>query len=168
MMSTNTMQENSITIPMAGLEVAQGNVTLKTFVGSCLAACIYDESKKIGGMAHIMLPRNNTGKTTIGTIHEGKFADDAVEVILKKMNAISPVLRLKAKIAGGAKIFSHETDDGILNIGNKNILGLHEILKEKKIPVVAESVGANYGRWVTFSCDNQRAIVKEKDGEKIL
>jgi len=153
---------------MGGLEVSRDSTILRTFVGSCVAICLYDSTKKIGGMAHVMLPKNNTGKTTIGTNQEGKFADEAIECIIERLKKISPTFKLEAKIAGGAKIFSHESDAGVLNIGNKNILAIHQMLNEKKIPIIAKSVGSDHGRWVTFFCENQRVIVKEKNGEKIL
>ncbi len=153
---------------MAGLEIASGNTILRTFVGSCVAICIYDEEKKIGGMAHIMLPKNNTGKSTKGTKQEGKFADDAIDIIIEKLNTISTDLKLQAKIAGGAKIFAHESDTGTLNIGNKNIIAIRLILQEKNIHLASQSVGSKSGRWVTFDCDSQRVIVKGKEGEKII
>ncbi|MCK5686672.1 chemotaxis protein CheD, partial [bacterium] len=135
---------------------------------SCVAICIYDEEKKIAGMAHVMLPKNNTGKSTKHTKQEGKFADDAIDIILEKLTKQSSDLKLQAKIAGGAKIFAHESESGTLNIGNKNIIGIRLILQEKKIPLVSQSVGAKSGRWVTFHCGSQRVIVKEKEGEKII
>lgn len=157
-----------ISIPMAGLAIGRDNDVLRTFVGSCVAICIYDEEKKIAGMAHVMLPKNNFGKPTKNTKQEGKFADEAIDVIIEKLKSISPNLKLQAKMAGGAKIFAHESETGALNIGNKNIIGIRLILQEKKIPLVSQSVGAQNGRWVTFYCDTQRVIVKEKDGEKII
>lgn len=169
-MSANNLLEttNEVSIPMAGLEIGSGNTILRTFVGSCVAICIYDEAKKIGGMAHVMLPKNNTGKSTKGTKQEGKFADDAIDIIIEKLNNISSDLKLQAKIAGGAKIFSHESETGSLNIGNKNIIGIRLILQEKKIPLVSQLVGARNGRWVTFHCGVQRIIVKETGVEKII
>ena len=169
-MCANNLTEitKEITVPMAGLEIAKGNTILRTFVGSCVALCIYDEEKKIGGMAHIMLPKNNTGNTTKDTSQKGKFADEAIDTIVEKLKNISPNLKLQAKIAGGAKIFSHESDVGTLNIGNKNIVQTRLILQEKKIPLVSQSVGAQNGRWVTFYCDSQRVVVKDREGEKII
>ena len=164
--SIKTVKE--ISIPMAGLAIGRNDEVLRTFVGSCVAICIYDEEKKIAGMAHVMLPKNNFGKSTKNTKQEGKFADEAIDVILEKLYNISPDLKLQAKIAGGAKIFSHESETGSLNIGNKNIIGIRLILQEKKIPLVSQSVGSSSGRWVTFYCDSQRVIVKGKDGEKII
>lgn len=157
-----------VSIPMAGLDVGRENTILRTFVGSCVAICIYDEAKKIGAMSHVMLPKNNIGKSTKGTKQEGKFADEAIDIMIERLNNISPDLKLQAKIAGGAKIFAHESEAGTLNIGNKNIIGIRLILQEKKIPLVSQSVGAKSGRWVTFHCYSQRVIVKEKEGEKII
>ena len=157
-----------IIIPMAGLAMGEQNQTLKTFVGSCIAICIYDDIRKIAGMAHVMLPKNITNKTTKGTKLEGKFADEGINIILDKLQTLSPNSKLKAKIAGGAKIFSHENDSNTLNIGGKNIEGIHAILKEKNIPLISELVGAKKGRWVTFSCNDQSLHVKNNDGEKII
>ncbi len=153
---------------MGGLAVGRGENVLKTFVGSCVAICIYDEENKICGMAHVMLPKNNIDKPTKGTRQEGKFADEAIEVIIEKLNKISSNLKLKAKMAGGAKIFAHESDSEVLNIGNKNIIGIRLLLQEHKIPLVSQSVGSKSGRWVSFECDNQRVTVKEKGEYKIL
>ena len=47
-------------VPMGGLGISKEKNVLKTFVGSCIALCIYDIEKKIGGMAHIMLPKNTS------------------------------------------------------------------------------------------------------------
>jgi len=169
-MSANNLVEatKEVSIPMAGLEIGSRNTILRTFVGSCVAICIYDEAKKIGGMAHVMLPKNITTKSTKDTKQEGKFADEAIDVIIEKLNNISTDLKLQAKIAGGAKIFSHESETGSLNIGNKNIIGIRLMLQEKKIPLVSQLVGAKNGRWVTFHCDTQKVIVKDKEGEKII
>lgn len=153
---------------MAGLAIGQKNDTLKTFVGSCIAICIYDDNHKIGGMAHILLPKNITNKSTKGTKLEGKFADEAINIVIEKLTILYPYLKLKAKMAGGAKTFSHENDENTLNIGAKNIEGIRSILKEKNIPLIAELVGAKNGRWVTFSCANQSMFVKNKDGEQII
>lgn len=169
MSSSNVITtKEEISIPMGGLEIGNENTVLRTFVGSCIGICIYDEEKKIGGMAHVMLPKNNTGTPTKGTKMEGKFADEAIDIIIEKLEKKSPNVQLKAKMAGGAKIFAHESETSSLNIGNKNIIGIRLILQEKKIPLVSQSTGSRSGRWVTFHCDTQRVMVKGKEEEKIL
>lgn len=163
-----TDSPREIIIPMGGLAIGKGKNILKTFVGSCVAVCIYDEKNKIGGLAHVMLPKNNVNKSTKGTRQEGKFADEAIELIIEKLNKISSNLKLKAKISGGAKIFEHESDSEILNIGNRNIVGILLLLQKHKIQLVSKSVGSKSGRWVTFECDNQKVTVKEKGEVKII
>ncbi len=168
MSANNLVESTEVSIPMAGLGIGRSNTVLRTFVGSCVAVCIYDEDKKIAGMAHIMLPKNISGKPTKGTKQEGKFADEAIDIIIEKLKKISPDLKLQAKMAGGAKIFAHESEAGSLNIGNKNIIGIRLMLKEKSIPLISQSVGATNGRWVSFHCDSQKVIVKDKEGEKVI
>ena len=50
-------------------------------LGSCVGLVLHDESRKIGGLAHVMLPNRweNQEKDL------EKFADTAVEVLLKEL-----------------------------------------------------------------------------------
>ena len=162
------MGPRDISIPMGGLAIGREHNILRTFVGSCVALCIYDETKKIGGMAHIMLPKNVSGKSVMGILKEGKFADEAIDIMIEKLNEISPNLKLKAKMAGGATIFTHKNDFRTANVGNKNIIGIRLLLQEKKIPLVAQLVGAKNGRWITFYCDVQKIVVKDNEDEKTI
>jgi len=168
MFSNNIIEKEKILIPMAGLEIARNDVILQTFVGSCVAICIYDKSKKICGMAHVMLPKNNTGKSTLGTKYEGKFADEAINIMIEKMRCFFSDLTLCAKIVGGAKIFDSNNDTTSLNIGKRNISAIHLILKEKKIPLISQHLSLSNGCWVTFDCNSQKVLVKENVGEKII
>lgn len=153
---------------MGGLGISKEKNILKTFVGSCIALCIYDIEKKIGGMVHIMLPKNISKKHTKGTSLEGKYADEAIDILIEKLSKISPNLKLHAKMAGGATIFSHESDTDRFNVGNKNILEIRLQLQKNNIPLVSQLVGSQRGRWVTFDCNNQKVTVKESDHVEII
>lgn len=168
MISYPTNKNEEIIIPMGGLEIGKDKTRLQTFVGSCVAICLYDKSKKICGMAHVMLPKNNTGNSTIGTKFEGKYADDAINALIKKMNQIYPNLILEAKIVGGAKIFDKIENELISNIGKRNISTIQLILKEKKIPLISQHLNLLNGCWVTFDCNSQEFFVKQNNGEKII
>ena len=110
----NTMQSNEIMpvihIGMSELVVTRNqNSIITTFVGSCVAVCLYDVQQKIAGMAHVMLPKNPKYSTNKNL---GKYADEAIPHILQKMQRNgSEIKNIKAKISGGAKIFAHENDD---------------------------------------------------------
>lgn len=76
----------------------------------------------IGGIAQIMLPKNISKKHTKGNALEDKYANATIDILIEKLSNISPNLKLHAKMAGGAIIFSHESGTDRFNVGNKNIL----------------------------------------------
>lgn len=137
---------------MGGLEITDDiSAEFKTFVGSCVAICLYDPDSHVAGMAHILLPKNNQNKPIINREDAGKYADEAIKVILTKMVSKGANLkRIKAKMAGGATIFSHESKANMFNIGSRNINEVKNILREKNIQLVSEDIGLNFGRWVRF------------------
>jgi|SRR5574337_153799 chemotaxis protein CheD len=142
-----------IEVMMGGLEVSDNQQSeLKTFVGSCVAICLYDPEIKVAGMAHVMLPKNHSNKIPVDSNEIGKFADHAIEIILQKMISKGcNINKIKAKMAGGATIFVHESKDNLFNVGPKNIKAIKSLLAEKKIHLVSEDTGSNSGRWVKFN-----------------
>lgn len=163
-MSFTKQAQNTTTveISMGGLGLtAQDKTTLQTFVGSCVAICIYDPVAKIAGMAHVMLPKNNTSDPIPKP--EGKFADVAISVLLDKLaSGGAKQNRLKAKMAGGASVFQNEGKQNTFNIGLRNVDTIKTILAEKKIPILAEDVGAHSGRWVIFDVNADVMTIKDR------
>lgn len=156
-------QTNSVDVPMGGLELASKEKTiLQTFVGSCVAVCLYDSSARVAGMAHIMLPKNNTQNPAPEP--EGKFADVAIKALLEKLVAggANPS-RLKAKMAGGANVFRNEGETNMFNIGIRNVEMIKALLAENKIPVVSEDVGSKNGRWVIFDIASSEMKIKDRE-----
>lgn len=153
---------DTLDIPMGGLGFTeQDKSTLQTFVGSCVAICIYDPVAKIAGMAHVMLPKNNTSDTTPKP--EGKFVDVAIKVLLDKLSTNGAKQnRLKAKMAGGASVFQNEGNKNVFNIGTRNVDAIRELLAEKKIPILSEDVGEKGGRWVIFDVNSCMMTIKDR------
>jgi len=129
-------------------------------LGSCIGLVLHDETKKIGGLAHVMLPKSS-GKPNE---RAGKYADTAVEVLLKELTQKgSKIVNIKAKLAGGASMFSNFS--GNLNIGERNAEALKEILKELHIPIIREDLGGTIGRTVTYyPKENGRFVIRQADG----
>lgn len=146
---------------------------LTTFVGSCVALCLYDPQAKIGGMAHIMLPGDDgkiSSNSTNARSSPGKYADLAVETLVRLMvgKGAAPG-RIVAKIAGGANMFVHESGVSLLDIGQRNANAVRRFLKQKAIPLVAEDIGMRHGRRVEFNIGSGKLIVRSsKDGERRL
>ena len=154
--------QGALDIPMGGLGLTSPDkMILQTFVGSCVAICLYDPVAKVAGMAHVMLPQNNT-KDEIPK-PEGKFVDVAIKVLLEKLTASGAKQnRLKAKMAGGASVFQTEGNKNVFNIGTRNVDAIRAILGENKIPIVSEDVGEKGGRWVIFDVASQIMTIKDK------
>lgn len=142
---------NTIKVGMADYKIGmQGDTLITLGLGSCIGVIIYDTAKKIAGMAHIMLPssqeiRNNTNKM--------KFADSCIELMMQDLlkRKVNKAM-LKAKMAGGAQMFSVSLNSDTLNVGKRNAIAVKEKLKSLDIPVVAEDILGNYGRTIRFNC----------------
>lgn len=142
-----------IEIKMGGLEIITDKEDeLKTFVGSCVAICLFDLVSHVASMAHVMLPRKSDGTQSAIKNDIGKYADEALSYMINGMiqKGADPK-RIKAKMAGGATIFAHESETNLFNVGQRNIVYLKQILKENDIPLVSEDTGENFGRWVKFN-----------------
>lgn len=139
-----------IKVGMADYKVSRAPNSLITLgLGSCVGVVIYDSIKKIAGMAHIMLPssleiKNNSNKY--------KFADTCIDMMMEELLLKEKVNKssLKAKIAGGAQMFSISLKSENLNIGKRNANAVKEKLKSLNIPIVAEDIYGDKGRTVTF------------------
>ncbi len=165
--TATTTATTTIHVKIGELAVSRDR-PLTTIVGSCIACCIYDDQSKIAGMAHIMLPTKKTNNNTnIDT--KAKYADTAIKnlVDLLVKNGAN-INNLKAKIVGGARIFAHESDMDMFNIGERNAEKVREILKEYRIMIVAEDIGGRTGRNVVLDPSTLTIKVKGNGYEKIL
>ena len=125
-------------------------------LGSCVVVTLYDTERKLGGLAHIMLPDSHG----LNGYHNAyQCADTAIASLIKELRNMSASHRnMVAKLAGGAKMFL-SGDDSSPGIGEQNIKSVKHILKQKRIPLTGENTGGNYGRSVDFYLDSGRMTV---------
>lgn len=126
-------------------------------LGSCIGVVLYDPTAKVAGLVHIMLPDSTKIKNNQNKM---KFADSGIAMLVEALekNGIS-LAKLKAKIAGGAKMFNFSSSTDLGSIGDKNIEAVHTILKQYGIRIVSEDVGLNYGRTIVFNPENSELTV---------
>ena len=148
-----------IKVGMADLKVGQAPDTLTTLgLGSCIGLTLYDPVSKIGGLVHYMLPDSTKLKNNTNI---AKFGDTGIRELLKQVLASGAnQRRLVAKIAGGACMFEMSGLSSLGNVGARNAEAAKEILKELKIPLVAEDTGLNYGRTVELKCETGEYVIK--------
>ncbi len=151
-----------ILVGIGEFRVAKGAILKTIGLGSCVALSLYDPSQRIGGLAHVMLPRSNNG-----TVRSAKYADQAVEMMLERMEMLgSDRSRVIAKMAGGAQVFKHMTMD-VLKIGDRNVEAIRQTLRDFGIRLVSEDVGGNQGRTVYFFTTDGRMLVKYSGGGEL-
>lgn len=157
--SERLVRDELVNVGVAEYYVTHNPHTLVSFgLGSCVGVALYDVKKKIGGLAHIMLPES-AAVTRKGS--PGKYADTAIKAMVKEMERLGSVRRdIRAKVAGGACMFSIP---GAINprnipgpclgiqIGERNIEAVMKTLKELKIPVMAKDIGYTTAS-LTASC----------------
>lgn len=142
---------SNIVVGISDLNIGKGSDVLVTYaLGSCVGICIYDPMTKVGGLSHIMLPSSTLNNP--GVVNPMRFADTAIVLLLRKLEAAGAMrVRMKAKIAGGAQMFSAIGNSSLANIGARNVEAVKQVLARERIPIIAEDTGKNYGRTVHFS-----------------
>jgi len=156
-----------IVVGMADLKVAKHPDILTTLgLGSCVGITLYDVSKKIGGLAHVMLP---TYKGFEGQ-NIAKFADSAIIELVNQLARIgAPRGMLVAKIAGGAHMFGRTHNNDMLKIGERNAAASIAILKQLGIPIKANDTGGAHGRTIELHMDTGALKIRTVGaGEKFI
>ena len=70
-------------IRMGEMSVAADGEELRTLLGSCIGLALYDRQRKVGGLAHIVLP-NTHGATDL----PGKSVDKAIPRLIKDIEQL--------------------------------------------------------------------------------
>ncbi|MGD8191037.1 chemotaxis protein CheD [Brevibacillus ginsengisoli] len=137
-----------IKIGMADLGATiQPNRLRTTGLGSCVGVVLYDETKKVAGMAHVMLPDSSLAKGN--DINIAKYADTAIPKLIQDMERLGASTRnMVAKIAGGAQMFSFLSGNDTMRIGPRNVEACKTALGQVRIRIVAEDTGGNCGRTI--------------------
>ena len=162
------MDKTTIKVGMADLNVVKKPGCLTTLgLGSCVGITLYDKVYKVAGLAHIMLPssleiKNNSNKA--------KFADTGITELINEMVKLgAKKTNLVAKIAGGSQMFSFNSDNNVLKIGERNVIATKEILKSLNIRILSEDTGGNFGRTIVLdSTDGSLYIRTIGHGEKTI
>lgn len=160
------MEKKIIEVNIAEVKIEHSpNVLVTRGLGSCLGITVYDPLKKIGGMAHPMLPDIEVAKVKF---NPARFVNSAIRKMVEDLEKEGGLRsRFVAKLFGGAHMFSFISADNILNVGQKNIDTAIEIFRELGIKVGAQETGGTFGRTVEFNLEDGKARVHTiSQGEK--
>jgi chemotaxis protein CheD len=135
------------------LAVSERPEVVLTILGSCVAVCVWDVRRRIGGMSHFLLPY----RTSDGT---PRVAGAAVSQLIADLIALGCARgNLRAKLVGGANVLCNRGSSGS-TLGEKNFALARELLGEEGVPILAEHVGGNRGRRLVFETSTGSAWVR--------
>jgi chemotaxis protein CheD len=140
-------------IQMGEMRAAGEGEVFRTLLGSCIGIALYDRQRKVGGLAHIVLPESN-GKTD----RLGKFADTAIPALIEQMEQLNrEELKLTARIAGGASMFATTR---VNRIGDQNTAACVGTLRGLRIPILDQHCGGQQGRRMTFDTSTGSVVIE--------
>jgi len=126
------------------------DLLIMTTLGSCIAACLWDRSARVGGMNHFMLPE--------GAGDSGRYGSYAMELLINEMmKRGASRMTMEAKVFGGGQVIGGMNT---LNVGERNTHFVIDYLKTERIPILSKDVLDVYPRKVCFLPASGKAMVK--------
>lgn len=153
-----------VKVGIADLNVVKSPDSLISYaLGSCVGICLYDEMAKVAGMSHILLPTKLESDNNLM-----KFADTAIPLLVEKMVQLNArKVRMTAKIAGGANMFSGMARSSNRKIGERNVEQVKATLQKLGIRIIGEDTGGTHGRTIEFSGETGILYVRSLSNKDI-
>lgn len=150
---------NVIKVGIADWKLCDNPDTITTIgLGSCVGVVIYTQNDSFCGLLHIMLP---SSKEIKNNSNRAKFADSGVEDMVAALEKRGMKRgSMKAKIAGGAKMFQFSGKSDLGTVGDRNVDSVKEALRNYRIPIVSEEVGADFGRTIIFNNQTKMLTIR--------
>ena len=128
------------------------DILVMTTLGSCIAACLWDRDKRVGGMNHFLLPEARGGDDS------GRYGSFAMDLLIGEMVKRGATrATMEAKIFGGGAVISGMNS---INVGERNTNFVLDYLRTERITVVSKDVLDIYPRKVCFLPASGKAMVK--------
>jgi chemotaxis protein CheD len=138
-------RKNSYFLHLSSIYVSQDPRWVVTVLGSCVAVCLIDTKKNIGGINHFMMPYwNGDG------LESPKYGNVSITQLFQKMLDFGAKKEdIVCKIFGGAEVLSEQLS--VFNVGQRNIELAYKMVNDMGIPVVSSSTGGKQGRKIYFN-----------------
>lgn len=150
------MAEKQIVIGIGGYYASRSPVIIKTLLGSCVAVCLWDPQRQIGGMNHIQLPGEADFKNYNAP---ARYGVNAMELLINRIMSLGGRKdAVVAKVFGGARVLPWHGE--ALAPGGKIVAFVKDFLELEAIPVIAVSTGGTVTRTIFFDTGTGSVVVK--------
>lgn len=148
---------NFINVDIGSFYACSDGSVLRTLLGSCVSACLYDPLAGVAGMNHILLSEVADMKRFDAN---ARYGIHAMEILINEMVKLGAARsRIKAKAFGGSNVLRSLADT--MSPGEKNIKFLLEYLEMERIPVMAKDLGGDKTRVIFFHTDTFEVFVRK-------
>jgi chemotaxis protein CheD len=138
-----------MTVPVETVSVMQGEIhcsavprIMTTVLGSCVAVCLWDRVRGVGGMNHFVLPTDPRGERNT---RYGNVAIAELKAGLLRLGC--RLSDIQAKVFGGAAVLPF---GGTETVGSNNIRLALDQLQRDQIRIVAQRTGGVRGQQIRF------------------
>jgi len=129
--------------------------SVTTILCSCVAVCLFDRQRRVGGVSHFVLPSAGSGVTS-----SARFADVALRDLISRVLALGGErTSVEAKVFGGASVLDHGPS-ARRRLGDENVRHAVAFLEAEGMPIAARDTGGTQGRKLIFHTDTGTAWVK--------
>jgi len=125
---------------------------LSALLGSCVAICLWDRGRQVGGMNHFVLPRAPQGEAC------ARYGDVAIACLVDRLMRLGARTETtQAKVFGGADVLTFGSQQ---SIGAANVAMALDYLRDYGISVAARRTGGKRGRLITFHTGTGEVLVR--------
>lgn len=150
--STSSTLETTM-VGMGQIVASAKPASLTAILGSCVGVALYHPRRRLGALAHVVLPAANGRVAT-----PGKFADSAIPTMIQQLEQLGANRAgITVKITGGACMFG---TSGPLQIGDANVDAVIKSLADVGLRVAAQDTGGVKGRRIAFRVDTGELLVE--------
>jgi chemotaxis protein CheD len=135
---------------------------ISTVLGSCVSIIFWHPQLLVGGMCHYMLPeRDIECRESDGAALDGRYADEAITLMQKKMAVVgAPLKEYQVKLFGGGNMFPGANKNRCIQIGTLNVQAARRLAQQHGFTCMAEQLGGIGYREVIFEVWSGEVLVK--------
>ncbi len=150
------VERPEVTIHIGQVYATREPTIIKTILGSCIAACLFDPVVRVGGMNHFMLPAPVNGS---GSGDGSQCGIHAMQLLIGGVEkAGGDRRRLRARLFGGGHVLPMGTDGD--SVPARTITFIEQFVRADGIRVVSRDFGGYLPRRIQFYTDTGKVLVK--------
>ncbi|SIT11903.1 chemotaxis protein CheD [Insolitispirillum peregrinum] len=149
-------------VPQGACVLAEQDEVLATLLGSCVAVCLRDRTRGIGGMNHFLMPSPGGDQPLFPAHADHPYGEDAMEHLLSTLLAQGAQRdTLEAKVFGGAEMVPV-----LEGVGKRNADCALRFLNGQGLTPVAQDLGGTASRRVYFQPCTGKVWVRRRQAQQ--